>query len=181
MTAPFHDRRHAGRLLAERVRAERTEDILVLALPRGGVPVARAVAEALDAPLDVFVVRKLGAPRNPEVAIGAIASGGIRVLNHPAIKALRIPPEWVEAIDAREMRELERRERLYRGDRPPPDLTGRQVVPVDDRLAPGGGGVPAAEGVAAGAPVLAASPAARRDEPRRIVVAVPVASPTVID
>jgi putative phosphoribosyl transferase len=159
----FRNRAEAGRLLAERLRAYAgRDDVVVLGLPRGGVPVAFEIARALDAPLDVFLVRKLGVPGHEELALGAIATGGTRVLNERLVESLGIPREWIEAIDAKEMRELERRERAYRGDRPPPDLTGRTVILVDD-------------GLATGSTMLAAVQAVRQDEPERVVVAVPVA------
>src|SRR5206468_2327164 len=117
-TTQFRDRAHAGRLLAERLRKYAgRKDVIVLGLPRGGVPVASEIARALEAPLDVFLVRKLGVPGHEELALGAIATGGTRVLNEQLIESLGIPREWIEAIDAKEMRELERRERAYRGDR----------------------------------------------------------------
>jgi erythromycin esterase-like protein/predicted phosphoribosyltransferase len=165
---PFQDRAQAGRVLAERLRPRVTGDVVVLGLPRGGVPVAFEVARALDAPLDVFVVRKLGVPGDEELAFGAVATGGTRVLNEQLIESLDIPREWIEAIDAKEMRELERQERAYRGDRPPPDLRGRTVILVDD-------------GLATGSTMLAAVRAAREEEPERVIVAVPVAPPAVID
>jgi erythromycin esterase-like protein/predicted phosphoribosyltransferase len=168
-TQRFRDRAHAGRLLAERLRdyAGR-DDVVVLALPRGGVPVGYEIARELDAPLDVFLVRKLGVPGHEEHALGAIATGGIRVLNTQLVESLNLPAEWVEAIDAKERRELQRRERTYRGDRPPPDVAGRTVILVDD-------------GLATGATMLAALHALRADEPARVVVAVPVADPDVCD
>jgi erythromycin esterase-like protein/predicted phosphoribosyltransferase len=164
----FRDRAQAGQLLGERLRERITGDVVVLGLPRGGVPVAFEVARALDAPLDLFLVRKLGVPDREELAFGAIATGGTRVLNEQLIESLDIPHEWIEAIDAKEMRELERQERAFRGDRPPPDLTGRTVVLVDD-------------GLATGATMLAAVQAVRQEEPARVIVAVPVAPPAVID
>jgi erythromycin esterase-like protein/predicted phosphoribosyltransferase len=165
----FRDRTEAGQVLAERLRhyAGR-EDVVVLGLPRGGVPVAYEVANELDAPLDVYVVRKLGLPGHEELAFGAIATGGVRVLNKELIERLRLPAEWVEAIDAKERRELERRERAYRGERPPPDLTGRTVILVDD-------------GLATGSTMLAAVEAVRVDDPARVVVAVPIAAPEVCE
>src|SRR6478735_7926592 len=132
------DRREAGRLLAQKLQPYANRpDVIVLALPRGGVPVAYEVARALDAPLDVFVVRKLGVPGHEELAMGAIASGGVCVLNDDVVQALRIPDELIEAGAAREFRELERRERAYRDDRPAPDVRGRTVIVVDDGLATG--------------------------------------------
>src|ERR1700716_3961510 len=117
----FRNRSEAGRLLAAKLTAyANRDDVVVLALPRGGVPVAFEIARALEAPLDVFLVRKLGVPGHEEVALGAIATGGTRVLNKQLIESLDIPPEWIEAIDAKEQRELERGERAYRDDRPPP-------------------------------------------------------------
>jgi erythromycin esterase-like protein/predicted phosphoribosyltransferase len=163
----FGNRVEAGRLLAERLRKYGgRDDVVVLALPRGGVPVAFEVARALEAPLDVFLVRKLGVPGHEEVALGAIATGGMRVLNKQLIESLDIPPEWIEAIDAKERRELERRERAYRDGQPPPDLAGKTVILVDD-------------GLATGSTMLAAVHAIRQDDPARIVVAVPVADPDV--
>jgi predicted phosphoribosyltransferase len=163
----FKDRADAGRLLADRLREYAgRDDVVVLALPRGGVPVAVEVAHELDVPLDVFVVRKLGVPGREELALGAIASGGTRVLKKPLIQALGLPPDTIEAIVAREMRELERRERAYRGEQPPPDLAGRTVILVDD-------------GLATGSTMLAAVQAVRQDDPARVVVAVPVADPEV--
>jgi erythromycin esterase-like protein/predicted phosphoribosyltransferase len=165
----FRDRAEAGRLLAERLRGYAgRDDVVVLGLPRGGVPVAFEIAQALGAPLDVFTVRKLGVPGHEELALGAIATGGTRVLNGELIESLGIPREWVEAIDAKEMRELERRERAYRGDRPPPDFTGRVVILVDD-------------GLATGSTMMAAIDAVRRDGPEAVVVAVPVAPPEVCE
>src|SRR3954452_10344578 len=134
----FRDRSEAGRLLAERLRQYAgRDDVVVLGLPRGGVPVAAEIARELQAPLDVFLVRKLGVPGHEEMAFGAIATGGTRVLNKQLIESLDMPPEWIEAIDAKERRELERRERVYRADRPPPDLAGKTVILVDDGLATG--------------------------------------------
>jgi erythromycin esterase-like protein/predicted phosphoribosyltransferase len=165
----FRNRVEAGRLLADRLDDYRDrEDVVVLGLPRGGVPVAFEIARALDAPLDVFLVRKLGVPDHEELALGAIATGGVRVLNKQLIESLDIPPEWIEAIDAKERRELERRERVYRGDRLPLDLAGKTVIIVDD-------------GLATGSTMLAAVHAIRADDPARVVVAVPVADPDVCE
>lgn len=162
---PFHDRTEAGRLLVGKLAAYANRaDVIVLALPRGGVPVAYEVTRALNAPLDVFLVRKLGVPGHEEFAMGAIAAGGVRVLNDQTVRALRISDHVIEAVAAKEQQELDRRARLYRGDRPPPDLRGKTVILVDD-------------GLATGATMLAAVKALRQQQAGRIVTAVPIASP----
>jgi putative phosphoribosyl transferase len=160
----FVDRVDAGRLLAEQLDAYAGQpDVIVLALPRGGVPVASQIARRLRVPLDIFLVRKLGAPGQPELAMGAIATGGARVLNADVIDYLRVPPEVIEAVAHAEQIELERREQAYRGERPTPDLHGRQVILVDD-------------GLATGSSMRAAIAAVRTQSPARIIVAVPVAA-----
>ena len=161
----FRDRRDAGRQLAAQLAhyAARS-DTLVLALPRGGVPVAYEMARAIGAPLDVFLVRKLGLPGHEEFAIGAIASGGVRVLNEETLRDYAISGEQVEAVVAAEELELERRERQYRGDRPFPSVERRMVILVDD-------------GLATGSTMRAAIAALRQERPARIIVAVPVAPP----
>lgn len=160
----FLDRRDAGRQLAAELQGYAGDGgVLVLALPRGGVPVAYEVALALRVPLDVFVVRKLGVPGHRELAMGAIASGGVRVLNADVIDGLRIPLAVVDAVTASELEELERQQRTYRGDAPFPGVAGRTVIVVDD-------------GLATGSTVRAAVKALRRSGPKRIVVAVPVAA-----
>jgi putative phosphoribosyl transferase len=165
MTSRFIDRRDAGRQLAARLPSYAgRDDIIVLALPRGGVPVGFEVATALRAPLDVFVVRKLGIPWHEELAMGAIASGGVRILDHDLIRAAQVSDADVEKITATEKAELERRERQYRGARPFPDLSGKTVILVDD-------------GLATGATMRAAVEALRLEGPSRVVVAVPVAAP----
>ena len=163
--SPFRDRRDAGRQLA-RALADYAgrPDVLVLALPRGGVPVAYEVARALDAPLDVLLVRKLGVPGREELAFGALASGGVRVLNEELVQRLGIPPHVIAAVTAAEPKELQRRRRAYRGQRRPPPVRGRIVILIDD-------------GVATGASIRAALAVLRRARPARIVVAVPVAAP----
>jgi predicted phosphoribosyltransferase len=160
----FKNRSEAGRFLAEQLSAYANRpDTLVLALPRGGVPVAYEVAKALGAPLDVFQVRKLGLPGHEELAMGAIATGGVRVLNPEVVEYLRIPEEVIDEVTARERLELERRERLYREGRPALSLRGRVVILVDD-------------GLATGSTMLAAVLALRQQQPASIVVAVPVAA-----
>jgi predicted phosphoribosyltransferase len=161
----FRNRTDAGRQLAGKLAAYADRpDVVVLALPRGGVPVASEVARALGAPLDVFVVRKLGVPGHEELAMGAVATGGLRVLNDEIVHGLDIPEREIAAVADRELHELSRRERLYRGDHPPPDVGGRTVILVDD-------------GLATGATMRAAVQALRQQQPARIVVAVPTASP----
>jgi predicted phosphoribosyltransferase len=165
----FHDRREAGRALARELgHLAGRSDLLVLALPRGGVPVAFEVARALDAPLDVFLVRKLGLPGQEELAMGAIATGGDVVLNEEVVGALNVPDEVIAAVAARERQELDRRQRIYRGDRPPPDVRGRVVILVDD-------------GLATGSTMRAALAALRKQGPQRVVVAVPVGSAETCD
>jgi putative phosphoribosyl transferase len=165
MAKRFQDRRDAGARLARRLAAyDGRPDVVVLALPRGGVPVASEVARALRAPLDVFLVRKLGVPFHRELAMGAIATGGVRVLNTAVVDALGIPTEAIEAIAREEEAELARREHAYRGDRGAPDVRGKIVILVDD-------------GLATGATMRAAVMALRRLGPARVVVAVPTASP----
>jgi len=166
MTRPFRDRAEAGQALAARLGASYAEctDVLVLALPRGGVPVAFEVARVLAAPLDVYLVRKLGVPGHEELAMGAIASGGVRVLNEDVVRGLDIPQATIDAVAAVEQGELDRRERAYRDDRPAPAIAGRTVIVVDD-------------GLATGATMRAAVAALRQQAPRRVVVAVPVAAP----
>src|SRR5436305_7598261 len=161
----YRDRIDAGKQLAARLTdyADR-DDVLVLALPRGGVPVAYEVAQALRAPLDIFLVRKLGVPGHEELAMGAIATGGVRVLNDDVVDYLGIPGEVIDAVAADELRELERREHAYRGDRPEPDVRGKTIILVDD-------------GLATGSTMRAAASALRRQDPARIVVAVPVSAP----
>jgi putative phosphoribosyl transferase len=132
----FHDRLHAGAELARRMTAYRgREDVLVLGLPRGGVPVAYEVARELGVPLDIFLVRKLGVPGHEEFAMGAIASGGVRVLNSRVVDALAIPRQVIDRVAAQEQRELERREAVYRRGQPPADVQGRTVILIDDGLA----------------------------------------------
>jgi predicted phosphoribosyltransferase len=162
----FLDRREAGRALGSELASYAgRNDVTVLGLPRGGVPVAFEVALALNAPLDVFLVRKLGSPGREELAMGAIASGGVRVLNPTVIRPLRISAGDIERVANREERELRRREVAYRGDRPPLDLHGRIAILVDD-------------GLATGSTMRAAVEAVRMLAPTRIVVAVPVAPPS---
>jgi predicted phosphoribosyltransferase len=161
----FRDRAHAGRVLGERLcdRYAGAADVLVLGLPRGGVPVAFEVARVLAAPLDVFVVRKLGVPGHEELAMGAIASGGTRVLNESVVGALGLGEEEIARAAAVERDELGRRERAYRGDRGPVDASGRTVILVDD-------------GLATGSTMRAAALAVRAQRPKRVVVAAPVAA-----
>ena len=162
----FRDRTEAGRILAARLKAYGgRRDVVVFGLPRGGVVVAYEIAEALGAPLDVFVVRKLGVPGHAELAFGAIASGGARVLNDEVVEAAAISAQTIEQVTQEQEKELARRERLYRGDRPSPELRGRTVVLVDD-------------GLATGATMRAAVAALRQAEPARIVVAVPTGAPS---
>jgi predicted phosphoribosyltransferase len=161
----FRDRTDAGCQLAQRLSGYTGRpDVVVLALPRGGVPVAFEVARALQAPLDVFVVRKLGVPGREELAMGAVAGGGVRVLNEEVVQGIGIPDEEIEAVGQEQAEELARRERVYRGSQPPLDVSGRVVILVDD-------------GIATGSSMWAAIAALRRFGPAEIVVAIPVGAP----
>jgi predicted phosphoribosyltransferase len=165
----FRNRREAGRVLGERLsRYAGREDVVVLALPRGGVPVGYEVARALGVPLDVFVVRKLGVPGREELALGAVASGGVRVLNDQVVAGLRLGEREIEPIVKRELAEVERRERAYRGGRPPLELERKVAILVDD-------------GLATGATMRAAALAVRQLAPQRVVAAVPVAAGQTCD
>ena len=158
----FANRREAGVELARHLGAyARREDVIVLALPRGGVPVAFEIARALDVPLDIFLVRKLGLPGQRELAMGAIASGGVRVLNDEVVRWSRVTPEAIDDVTKEERRELERREREYRAGRPPLNLANRTVILVDD-------------GLATGSTMKAAVAAVRQQGPTQVIVAVPV-------
>ena len=162
MKTQFFNRTEAGQFLAENlVTYANRSDVIVLALPRGGVPVAARVAKELNAPLDVFVVRKLGLPGHPELAMGAIASGGVRVFNGEVVNALRIPDEVIDAVSAEELVELQRRENVYLPGLPPLDVEGKTIIVVDD-------------GIATGSTMLAAVSALRQLSAARIVVAAPV-------
>ncbi len=166
---PYADRHEGGAELAQFLGAYgHRNDVIVLGLPRGGVPVAAEVASRLHAPLDVFIVRKLGLPGHREFAMGALASGGVRILNTDVTSQFYVPTGAIEAVVAEETRELARRERLYRGSRPPLALKDRVVILVDD-------------GLATGSSMLAAVQAVRRLEPRTVVVAVPVGSAEACD
>jgi len=165
MRARFRNRRDAGRRLAGKLREYAgRDDVIVLALPRGGVPVAFEIATALQVPLDVFVVRKLGLPWHEELAMGALASGGVRVLDEDLIRVARVSYDDIERVTSIEQAELERRERRYRGDRLFPDVSDKTVILVDD-------------GLATGSTMRAGVSALRRENPARIIVAVPVAAP----
>ncbi|HMC65690.1 MAG TPA: phosphoribosyltransferase [Gemmataceae bacterium] len=165
----FPDRTAAGQQLAEQLTdyADRS-DVLVLALPRGGVPVGFEIAKALRTPLDVFLVRKLGVPGHRELAMGAIATGGIRVINEDVVQTLAIPDDTIDLVAAEEQQELDRRQQLYRGDRPPPAIAGRIIILVDD-------------GLATGSTMRAAIAAVRQQKPARIVVAVPVGAAASVE
>jgi putative phosphoribosyl transferase len=166
---PFEDRVEAGQILASQLRAYADRaDVVVLALPRGGVPVAFKVAQALRAPLDVMIVRKLGVPGHEELALGAIASGGVRVLHRQLVEELALSPTTIEMIAGREQVELQRREKIYRGSRLAVEVAGQTVILVDD-------------GIATGSTMRAAVLALRQQKPARIVVAVPVAPPSVCE
>jgi len=165
----YRDRIDAGKKLASRLSEyANRDDVLVLALPRGGVPVAYEVAKTLRAPLDIFLVRKLGVPGHEELAMGAIATGGVRVLNDDVVGYLDIPADVIDAVAEMELGELERRERAYRGNRPEPDVRGKIVILIDD-------------GLATGSTMRAAAKALRQQDPERIVVAVPVSASETCD
>jgi len=165
----YRNRAEAGKHLATKLATyANRDDVMVLALPRGGVPVAFEVAKELGAPLDVFLVRKLGVPGHEELAMGAIASGGVRVLNDDVVDYLEISDDVIDAFTAIELEELERRERVYRGDRPEPEVRGKTVILIDD-------------GLATGSTMRAAVMALRQLNPARIVVAVPVSAPETCD
>lgn len=169
MTRRFKDRREAGQALAAGLQAYAARDhVVVLALPRGGVPVGYEVARALAAPLDVFLVRKLGVPGHEELAMGAIASGDVIVINEHVVRGLEIPPQVIDQVAARERLELDRREKEYRGEHPAVPVVGRIVILVDD-------------GLATGSTMRAAAQALRQLGPQRIVVAVPVAAQETCD
>jgi len=162
--ALFTDRRDAGRKLAKKLGAyANRSDVLVLALPRGGVPVAYEVALALHAPLDIFIVRKLGLPGHEELAMGAIATGGALVINQDVVRTFNVPQGLIEAVAKKELKELERRERVFRGDRPMREIRGKTVILIDD-------------GLATGASMHAAILGIRSKQPARIVAAVPTAA-----
>jgi predicted phosphoribosyltransferase len=165
----FQDRTEAGKVLAAQLQhyAQRP-DVIVLALPRGGVPIAYEISRALGLPMDLFLVRKLGVPEHEELAMGAIASGGVRVINDEVVDTLHIPESTIDRAAAIEQHELERRERDYRGDAPSPNVAGKTVILVDD-------------GLATGSTMRAAAEALRQMHPARIVVAVPTASPDTCD
>lgn len=158
----FRDRQEAGRLLGVRLQVYQGQDVVILALPRGGVPVGAEIAKALAAPLDIIIPRKIGAPGNSELAIGAVAHDGTVVLNHGLIKALSVTEEYIEAQAAQETREIERRLKEYRGNAPVREVAGKTVIVVDD-------------GMATGYTMLATVRAIRKGKPRRLVLAVPVA------
>ncbi|MGJ3244873.1 MAG: phosphoribosyltransferase [Elainellaceae cyanobacterium] len=163
----FQDRTEAGQNLATTLRLYANRpDVIVLGLPRGGIPVAYEVAKDLSAPLDVYVVRKLGVPQHEELAMGAIATGGVRYLNERVVGPLKISPDVIDRVALKEQRELERREQAYRGNRPAPELRDRIVILVDD-------------GLATGATMQAAIAALRRQHPAKIIGAVPIAAPEV--
>src|SRR5258706_4891600 len=165
----YRDRSEAGKHLAARLaKYANRHDVLVLALPRGGVPVGFEVARALHAPLDIFLVRKLGVPGHEELAMGAISTGGVRVLNDDVVDHMQIPGGVIDAIAKIELKELERRERAYRGDRPEPNVQGKTIILVDD-------------GLATGSTMRAAVAALRQQDPARIVVAVPVSATQTCD
>lgn len=167
MTPQFQNRTQAGELLATKLTAyAKRPDAIVLGLPRGGVPVAFEVAKTLNVPLDIILVRKLGAPAQPELAMGAIATGGVLVLNDEVVNWLGIPQAEIDAVAQREMQELERRDRLYRGNRPLPHVENRTVILVDD-------------GIATGSTLRAAIAALRQQQPQQIIVAVPIAPASV--
>jgi putative phosphoribosyl transferase len=165
----FRDRTEAGKYLATKLLSYKDRpDVLVLALPRGGVPVAFEVAQALRVPLDIFLVRKLGVPGHEELAMGAISTGGVRVLNEDTVDYLRIPEHIIDSIAAEELKELKRRELAYRGNRPEPDVKGKTVILIDD-------------GLATGSTIRAAAQALRQQQPARTIVAVPVSAPETCD
>jgi predicted phosphoribosyltransferase len=160
---PFEDRIHAGEVLAARLAAYRGQDVLILGIPRGGVPVAAEVAERLDADLDVVVARKLGAPGQPELAIGAVTANAGEFLNEPIVRALDVPDAYIAEVRREQTEEARRRESRFRGDRPPGRMRDRIVIVVDD-------------GLATGATMRAAVRSVRKHQPKRLVVAVPVGS-----
>jgi len=164
----FHDRRDAGRQLAEALKfLKGRKDVVILGIPRGGVVVAHEVAKALDLPLDVYITRKIGAPYNPEFALGAVASDGTRVLDELVVQQLHVSQDYIEAETARQKEEIDRRLAEYRGDRPPLELEGKTVVLVDD-------------GVATGSTTLAAIRALKRRAPAKLILAIPVGPPDTV-
>ena len=165
---PFEDRRDAGRRLAGKLSRFEDEQTVVFALPRGGVPVGYEISRALEAPLDVFVSRKLGAPDQPEFGIGAVATGGVRVLNQDVVRRLGIPDDYVQEITAQELAEVGRRLRYFRGERPETEVVGRTVILVDD-------------GLATGVTARAAVQALRLRKPRHLVLAAPVCAAQTAD
>ncbi len=168
MTTQFRNRTEAGCLLAKKLKPVygNHQNLLVLGLPRGGVPVAYEVAKLLHAPLDICIVRKLGVPGHEELAMGAIATGGIMLLNEDIVDSLRISQQAIQKVATKEQQELERRDRIYRGTHPTPDLSNRIIILIDD-------------GIATGSTIKAAISAIKQQQPKRIIVAVPVASPDV--